>query len=252
MKKEPVPTSDEIWKILKRVSLAQEKDKEATERLRKENDRLIRENKAETERQIKENRQLIRESKAETDRQRKETERQKKENRQLIWESKAETERQIKENRLFIKQIDSRWGNEWGKLVEALIEGNFLQLLNERGIKVTKANPNYKGVRQNQVKEFDLIATNGQEIVVIETKSSLTKIKVDQFLQVMRHFKEYCSEFSTLTVYGGMACLKSTQETLDYAESKGLLVLRVSGQNAVLENKENFKPKVFGHQPTGK
>ncbi len=245
-KKEHVPTPDEIWKILKEVSLSQKE----TDRRMQETDRLIQESKAETERQKKETDRLIRENKQEADRRKQETDRlireSKAETDRLIQESKAETERQIEENRLFIKQIDSRWGNHWGDLVEALIEGNFLQLLNERGIKVTKATPNYKGLRQNKLKEFDLVATNGQEMVVIETKSSLTRIKVDHFLQVMKHFKEYCSEFSTLTVYGGVACLKSTKETLDYAERKGLLVLRVSGQNAVLENKESFKPKVFG------
>ncbi len=249
-KKEHVPTPDEIWKILKEVSLSQKE----TDRRMQETDRRMQENKAETDRLIRESKaetdRLIRESKAETERQKKETDRlireSKAKNDQLIQASKAETERQIEENRLFIKQIDSRWGNHWGDLVEALIEGNFLQLLNERGIKVTKATPNYKGLRQNQIKEFDLVATNGQEMVVIETKSSLTKVKVDHFLEVMRHFKEYCSEFSTLTVYGGVACLKSTKDTLDYAEQKGLLVLRVSGQNAILENKESFKPKVFG------
>ncbi len=256
MKKEHVPTPDEIWKILKEVSLSQkETDRrmQETDRRMQETDRLIRKSKAETDRLIRENKQEADRRKQEADRRKQEADRHKqetdrriKENDQLIQASKAETERQIKENRLFIKQIDSRWGNHWGDLVEALIEGNFLQLLNERGIKVTKATPNYKGLRQNQIKEFDLVATNGQEMVVIETKSSLTKVKVDHFLEVMRHFKEYCSEFSTLTVYGGVACLKSTKDTLDYAEQKGLLVLRVSGQNAILENKESFKPKVFG------
>ena len=268
-KKEHVPTPDEIWKILKEVSLSQKETDRRMQESKAETDRLIRESKAETDRRMQESKaetdRLIRESKAETDRRMQETKAEtdrlireskaetdrliresKAKNDQLIQASKAETERQIEENRLFIKQIDSRWGNHWGDLVEALIEGNFLQLLNERGIKVTKATPNYKGLRQNQIKEFDLVATNGQEMVVIETKSSLTKVKVDHFLEVMRHFKEYCSEFSTLTVYGGVACLKSTKDTLDYAEKKGLLVLRVSGQNAILENKESFKPKIFG------
>ena len=220
MEKEIVPTPNEIWKILKEVSLSQ-----------KETDRLFRKSKQETER-------LFRESRQEADRRRQEADRR-------MQETQKKLEQMIQENHLYAKQIDSRWGNEWGKLVEALIEGNFIQLLNNIGIKVTKANPNYKGRIGNKRKEFDLIATNGQEIVVVETKSSLTQSKVNDFLKDLALFKEYCSEFKALTVYGGVAYFKSSQKVLDYAEEHGLLVLKVSGQNAVLMNKKEFKPKVF-------
>ena len=186
VEKELIPTPDEIWKILKEVSLSQ-----------KETDRLLRESKQDTDR--------------------------------LLQKSQKKLEKMIEENKLYVQQIDSRWGNEWGKLVEALIEGNFIDLLNKKGIKVTKANPNYKGRRHNENKEFDLVATNGTEIMVVETKSTLTKGKVNKFLKVMNLFKEYCPEFGALTVYGGMACLKGSPEALSYAESQGLLVLKVSG-----------------------
>ena len=163
----------------------------------------------------------------------------------MIEENKLSAEKRAEENKLHLKQIDSRWGNEWGKLVEALIEGNFIDLLNKKGIKVTKANPNHKGRLHDEEKEFDIVATNGNEIVVVETKSTLTTRKVNKFLKVMGLFKEYCPEFGALTVYGGMACLKGSPEVLSYAESHGLLVLKVSGHNAVLTNKPKFKAKVF-------
>ena len=227
MEKEIVPTPNEIWKILKEVSLSQKE----TDRRMQETDRYLKE----TARLFKENQQRH-EQRVQESQQRHE---------QRVQESQQRLEQMIQANKLYTKQVDSRWGNEWGQLVEALIEGNFIPLLNDIGIKVTKANPNYTGRFNGQVKEFDLIATNGKEIVVVETKSSLTQGKVNDFLKVMSLFKEYCSEFSALTVYAGVACLKSSQKVLDYAEERGLFVLCVSGKNAILKNKTGFKPKIF-------
>ena len=276
--KDLIPTPGEIWKILKETNRLLQKSREETDRKIQENDRLLREtqekndrllqkSREETDRKIQENDRLLRESKLENDRRKQETDRKIQENDRLlretqekndrllqktqkklekmIEENKLSAEKRAEENKLHLKQIDSRWGNEWGKLVEALIEGNFIDLLNKKGIKVTKANPNHKGRRHDEEKEFDIVATNGKEIVVVETKSTLTTRKVNKFLKVMGLFKEYCPEFGALTVYGGMACLKGSPEVLSYAEKHGLLVLKVSGHNAVLTNKPKFKAKVF-------
>ncbi len=263
-KKEHVPTPDEIWKILKEVSLNQketdrrmQESKAETDRLiresKAETDRLIRESKAETDRLIRENKQEADRRKQETDRRKQETDRRIKENDQLIQASKAETERQIEENRLFIKQIDSRWGNQWGDLIEVLIAGSLVHVLNKVGIPVERAVPGHKGAYQNKTQEFDVLALNGEQMVVVETKSFLNKTKVNAFLSLMRDFKNYCPEFKHLTVYGGVACLNGRGKVFEYAEKKGLFVLQVEGnKNAVLRNKQSFKPEVFGHKPTGK
>ena len=275
--KDLIPTPGEIWKILKETNRLLQKSREETNQLKQENDRrkletdrkiqendrllresklendrLLRESKLEndrrkqeTDRKIQENDRLLRESKLENDRRKQETNRKIQENDRLLQKTQKKLEKMIEENKLHLKQIDSRWGNEWGKLIEALIEGNFIDLLNKKGLKVKKANPNYKGRLHDKEKEFDIVATNGKEIVVVETKSTLTKSKVNKFLKVMGLFKEYCPEFGALTVYGGMACLKGSPEVLSYAESQGLLVLKVSGHNAVLTNKPSFKAKVF-------
>ena len=205
MRQAHVPSPDEIWKILKEVSLSQ---KEADRRL-KEMDRRFEKSKEEADRTMK------------------------------------ETKRIVRETALQIKQTDSRWGNQWGILIESLIKGSLVKRLNERGLKVRKAVPNYQGLYKGCAKEFDLIAADGTEIVVVETKSHLSKAKVNQFLKVMGDFKKYCPEFSALTVYAGIACLRAKPETLSYAEGKGLFVIQVSGQNAVMLNKKAFRPKIF-------
>ena len=211
-----VPSPDEIWKILKEVSLSQ-----------KEADRRFQKSKEEADRRLKEMDRRFEKNKEETDR------------------LTQETKRIVQETALQIKQTDSRWGNQWGILIEALIKGSLVKRLNERGLKVRKAVPNYQGLYKGEAKEFDLIAADGTEIVVVETKSHLSKAKTDQFLKVMADFKKYCPEFSSLTVYAGIACLRAKPETLSYAEGKGLFVIQVSGQNAVMLNKKAFRPKIF-------
>ena len=246
MEKSPVPTPGEIWEILRETALSQ-----------KETDRLLQESKQETDRKIQENDRLLRESKQENDRRRQETDRKIQENDLLLQEiqqkhdrllqnTQKRLERMIKENKDYIQQIDSRWGNKWGKLMEVLIQGSLLKLLNQIGIKVKKVIPNYEGIRAKQVREYDLVAINGREIVVVETKATLTKQDVDDFLEKIKSFKKFCSEFKHLTGHGGVACFKSAKRVLEYAEEQGLLVIQVLGNdNAVLVNKQGFKPKVF-------
>ena len=241
MQEKTVPTSDEIWKILKEVSLSQketDRKMQETDRKMQETDRLLRESKQETDRKMQETDRLLRESKQETDRKMQETDR-------LLRESKQETDRKIQENDRLIKTIEGRFGNQWGELIEALIEGSLIQILNEKGIKVNRVVANYKGSFKGRKKEFDVLALNGNELVVIETKSQLNQKKVDEFLEIMGVFKEYCPEYASLKVYGGMACLKGKESVFLYAEKRGLFVIRVSGKNAVLMNQEKFKPKAL-------
>ena len=226
-----VPSPDEIWKILKEVSLSR---KEADRRFQKN----FQKSKEEADRRMKELRLQMKEA----DRRfQKSFQKSKKEADRIT----QETKRIVRETALQIKQAESRWGNQWGILIEALIKGALVKLLNKWGLKVRKAGANYMGIYGDKAKEFDLIAADGTEIVVVETKSHLSKQKTDQFLKVMADFKKYCPEFSSLTVYAGMACLRAKPETLSYAEGKGLFVIQVSGQNAVMLNKKTFRPKVF-------
>ena len=221
MEKSPIPTPGEIWKILK------------------ETGRLLQESKQETDR-------LLRESKQENDRRKQETDRKIQENDRLLQKSQAKLEKMVEENKQYIQKIDSRWGDKWGKLMEVLIQGSLLKLLNQIGIKAKKVIPNYEGRFDKQVREYDLIAINGQEIVVVETKATLTKKNVDDFLKTIKNFKKFCSEFKHLTGHGGVACFRGAKQVLEYAEEQGLLVIRVSGNdNAVLLNKPKFKPKAF-------
>ena len=46
--------------------------------------------------------------------------------------SQKETDKQL-------KKTDARFNSQWGKLVESLVEGKLVEILNERGIKGPKS-----------------------------------------------------------------------------------------------------------------
>ena len=235
VEKDLIPTPNEIWKILKEVSLSQKETDRLLRESKQENDRR----KQETDRKIQENDRLLRESKQDIDRKIQENDR-------LLQKSQKKLEKMIEENKVYIQKIDSRWGNQWGRLMEALMKGSLLKLLNQKGIKAIKVVPNYEGQWEDLDREYDLVAINSQEMVVVETKSHLKKGHVDDFLKELASFKKFCPEFKHLKAYGGVACLRSSKEVRGYAESEGLFVFRVQGNNnAILVNKPQFKPKVF-------
>ena len=266
MEKEPVPTPAEIWKILREVSHGQKKTRlqmqetdrrmQETDRRMQETDRQMQETDRrmqETDRYIQETSRILRESKKETERKFQESQQRYDQMRQkskedlekMIQENKLYAKKRAEENSLHLRQIDSRWGNQWGILVEALTEGNLVQLFKERGIDVKRTLSNHRGCYQNKQREFDAIAINGKELVVVEAKSHFILKNVDYFLKTLRDFKKYCPEFSKWVVYGGVACLRGSERVQTYAEEKGLFVLRVRGKNAIMLNEPKFKPKVF-------
>ena len=60
-----------------------------------------------------------------------------------------ETDRQFKESDKKLKKLEDLFTSQWGKLIESLVEGDLIQLLNQRGIKVndtsTRAKSFYNG-----------------------------------------------------------------------------------------------------------
>ena len=149
-----------------------------------------------------------------------------------------------------IQKIGGRFNERWGRLIEALVEGKMLELLQARGINVEQICPNSQVCKRNkdgsvQSKEFDLIAVNGKEVVATEVKTVLTIKTVDDFIEVAKDFKAYFPYLKDKIWYAAVAGLKMEDEAATYAEKQGLFVIRAVGDSARLINKKSFKPKVF-------
>ena len=210
-------TPQEIWEILREISAAQQE----TERRMQETDRRMRE----------------------TDRQMQETDRRLQATDELITRQTRAADRRMDE-------LDKLFNGQWGKLMESLVEGDLVGLLQQRGIAVqhTVTNP-----RQNYGErrwELDIVAVNGEEVVVVEVKTTLRVPDIDRFVGRLNEFPDLMPEYASRRIYGAVAYLKAYQESDVRAERLGLFVIRATGSSASITNREEFTPRTFGHQST--
>ena len=88
------------------------------------------------------------------------------------------------------------------ELMESLVEGELVNLLNRRDLAVdhttTSARKNYGERRW----EFDVLAVNGGEVVVVEVKTTLKVADVDYFVERLHEFPELMPEYADRRVYG--------------------------------------------------
>ncbi|HOL42248.1 MAG TPA: hypothetical protein PLY78_10485 [Methanospirillum sp.] len=174
----------------------------------------------------------------ETDKKFKETDEKFKETDRILSEKFRETDKKLnKLERLFTSQ--------WGKLVESLVEGDILALLNKRGIQVTDTVKRRAGRRDGVDYEFDIIAINGDEIVIVEVKTTLRPEDIRNFLRKLKQAKNWMPEYADKKVYGAVAFLSEDAGTAAMAEKNGLFVIRATGDSASIINPENFVPKVW-------
>jgi Holliday junction resolvase len=154
------------------------------------------------------------------------------------------TER-FKETDKKINELTYLFTSHWGKLVESLVEGDLIRLLNERGIKVQRTLTNVDGVYQGKNFEFDIIAINGETIVIVEVKTTLRPNDVKKFVAKLKDAKIWMPEYKNMQVLGAMAYIKVQGGSRTMAIKKGLFVIRATGNSASIVNENNFKPHLF-------
>ena len=179
----------------------------------------------------KEQRKLSRQQK-QTDRQMKQTDRQMK-----------QTDRRIDKR---MKKLEGLFTGQWGKLMESLVEGDLVPLLQARGISVQSTHTRMRGRRNGEHYEFDILAGNGEEMVVVEVKTTL---KVDDVKAVPGQTEKIHgvrTGYQGKQIYGAVAYLRTEQDSELYAERQGLYVIRATGNSASIINTEDFRPRVFG------
>jgi len=144
-----------------------------------------------------------------------------------------------------MKELNELFTGQWGKLMESLIQGDLVKLLNERGIKVNDVAREREKTFKGKNYEFDMIAIDGKEVVVVEVKTTMKKQDVDDFLEKLKEFKTVFSRHKKDIIYGAIAYLKANEGSNTYAQKQGLFVIRAVGNSASIINRQNFKPKVF-------
>lgn len=217
---------EEVWQILKELGESQKEIRESHKDAQKEL-REFRESQRESQKEL----EKLREAQAETDRQR----------RRLH----EEVAQQFRETDKKIDKLGGHFDNHWGKLIEALVDGDLVKLLKERNIKVDKTITNFPGIYQGRNYEFDILAINSNELVVVEVKTTLWPQDVDKFSKRVEMFKKICPEYGNKTIYAGVAYLNKAQESPEKAIQEGFFVIRATGSSASIINDKNFKPREF-------
>ena len=164
-----------------------------------------------------------------------------KENSQQIKEISAE----VKETNKGLRKAKELFETQWGRLMESLVEGDLLRILNETGIAVKNTYMNVKSDLGEDQYEYDIVAGNGEETVVVEVKTTLRVQHIKYFLEDLRKFSSRLSVYEGKTIYGAVAYLRAEEEANKYAERQGLFVIRATGDSASIVNQEGFKPKAF-------
>ena len=167
----------------------------------------------------------------ETDRRQKETDRQMK-----------QTDRRMDKR---MKKLEGLFTGQWGKLMESLVEGDLVALLQARGMRVRSTYSRVRGRRNGERYEFDILAGNGEEVVVVEVKTTLKANDVKRFLEKLGKFTVYEPVYRGKQVYGAVAYLRVEQDSELYAERQGLFVIRATGNSAGIINSADFRPRVF-------
>jgi len=109
----------------------------------------------------------------------------------------------------------------------------------------------FSNVKRNLKKkgagEYDIVAVNGDAVLVIEVKNKLQKRMVDKFVEnKLPKFKEIFPEYRERRIFGGMGALVVKADVSRYAEKAGLYVLtQTSEGGAALINRKNFRAKEF-------
>ena len=162
-----------------------------------------------------------------------------------IRKRQKQTDRQMKQTDRQMKKLAGLFTSQWGKLMESLVEGDLVPLLQARGISVQSTHPRVRGRRNGEHYEFDILAGNGEEMVVVEVKTTLKVDDVKQFLDKLNKFTEYEPDYRGKQIYGAVAYLRTEQDSELYAERQGLYVIRATGNSASIINDAGFVPRVF-------
>ncbi len=218
---------DEIWSILRETARRQKERQEELaqqEKLRAQQKKLRAQQKKLRAQQEK--------------KQREEMAQQEKKRREEFDRHRRETDRRI-------RKLDELFTSQWGRLMESLVEGDLIKVLGERGVKIENTYTNLKKEYGEDRYEYDIIAANGEEVVVVEVKTTLRVKYVKAFLEDVRKFTTRRKVYKGLTIYGAVAFLRTEEAASRYAESQGLFVIRATGSSASIINKATFKPKLF-------
>jgi len=175
---------------------------------------------------------------------------QKKTDQQILElkESQKKTDAQLEKTIIKLDEIGRQLGDlgiVQGEVAEDLFYRNVRHLFKSRDMDFHDVKRNLK---KKGVGEYDIVAVDGDAVLVIEIKNKLQKRMIDVFINKrLPKFKEAFPEFRGRRLFGAIGALVVKDDVGRYAEKAGLYVLtQTSEGGAALANRKNFRAKEFG------
>lgn len=159
----------------------------------------------------------------------------------------AKTSAEVAKTTANLQKLEGLFGNQWGRLIEALVQPGVLRLFQSRGHDVRRLHQRSKAQIDGTMMEIDLILEDQTEVIVGEVKTILTVEAVNDFLADLAEFTRYFPSYRDYRVYGVVAGLDISQDVARYAYRRGLYVVSVAGTDMVqILNDTKFRPRDFG------
>nr|VFJ77653.1 MAG: hypothetical protein BECKFW1821C_GA0114237_11338 [Candidatus Kentron sp. FW] len=185
---------------------------------------------------------LIKRQSEEAERRSKELDRKIQETDRIV----RETAEQMKETDRRLKKAEDLFTSQWGRLVESLVDGALVPLFQnhpEYKMSVQRTIRRVKGSYEGNSYEFDILVVDGEELVIVEVKTTLRPDDVTKFLGRLDKCKLWMPEYASKRVYGGMAFLQADAGADAMAENKKLFVIRATGDSATIINRKGFQAR---------
>ena len=234
--------TDEIREIQKNS------EAESTARMAESNARMDRfdewlaKSSAEFDQRIRENNEQIRKSREEFDRRLREREEEARKSREEFDRDIKKSREEFDKSMAEISRNLGGIGNTQGEIAEDLFRRNAQAALNDYGIHIDQVHHNLRATGR---REYDIVAVNAEQAVVIEIKTKLKARDVEKFLQTqLPQFKSAFPEFKDYTVYGGVGALVMSEEQEMELSGMGLFVF-TQGEDGIAHVRKPENPIIL-------
>ena len=168
-------------------------------------------------------------------------------------ESDERIEKHRKESDERIERIHQKLAKELGGVTESLsrfseqgVLAAVKRLFDERGIALNHLFQNLTGHLNGDNMETDVIGVGPGHAILIEVKLRLRQNDVREFLdKKLPRFFKFFPNLHRPILYGGVAGMSIDEGAERYAYNQGLFVIAQSGENLLILNDEEFKPRSF-------
>ncbi len=172
-----------------------------------------------------------------------ETDRQLKESKLDVDRQFKKTDRQLKELGVQIGGI----GNKFGSFTEGLAFPAMEKILKQE-FGLERISSRVKSSKDDRTLEIDVLGySNGEnnKVVVVEIKSHLRLRDIEQVLKILEEFRNFFPEYADKQLYGMIAVVDASKETLQKVLDAGLYLGRIHDNQFNLMKSQDFVPRCF-------